>query len=456
MTNEVGADAAAGDDLPDRSLARLPGLVNTAAVVMMSSRELIRWSRLHERRAHPLPGLAISLAVGALLALWVGWRSSAGLPAASHAWLAGALVAFAVTFLRVPFQIYWRSDAPLLAQLPIEGRPLFDAALVRCVRAAAQTTVAALIGLVPIAVAGTAADAALHAGFAGALGVAAALLLPAVTVGAAALVVDGGGERALQRATALGGAPGRSSTSAAAATAPPASPAAILGALPGFAATLVFVAILLIAPALTGGGLAVPAPIVLAGLAAVSALAAVAARAGAGVMALVLRDVSALDRQRLATLEIKPPTPIEAAIAALIGDAGPAYRKDARLMRRRFPIAFALGALVFAVLVIVGLARPADPTPWLTVAIAGAAAYGLVLAGRLRRPPIELPRLSATLPLTAQARTRARLAWLLGWWMIFAGAPAVFAALRQTEPTVGLALTGAATLVMIVASVLPR
>jgi hypothetical protein len=226
--------------------------------------------------------------------------------------------------------------------------------------------------------------------------------------------------------------------------------------LPGFAATLVFVAILLVAPALTGGELAVPAPIVLAGLAAVSAVAAVAARAGAGVMALVLRDVSALDRQRLATLEIKPPTPIEAAIAALIGDAAPAYRKDARLMRRRYPIAFALGALVFVVLVIVGLARPTDPTPWLTVAVGGAAAYGLVLAGRLRRPPIELARLSSTLPLTAQARTRARLAWLLGWWTIFTAAPAVFAALRQTDPTVGLALTGAATLVMIVASVLPR
>jgi hypothetical protein len=45
---------------------------------------------------------------------------------------------------------------------------------------------------------------------------------------------------------------------------------------------------------------------------------------------------------------------------------------------------------------------------------------------------------------------------LLGWWVIFVGAPAVFAALRQTDPTVGLALTGGATLVMIVASALPR
>jgi hypothetical protein len=173
-------------------------------------------------------------------------------------------------------------------------------------------------------------------------------------------------------------------------------------------------------------------------------------------MAKVLRDVSALDRQRLATLEIKPPTAIERAIAALLGEAALPYGKDARLMRRRFPIAYALGALVFAVLIVVGLARPDDATPWLTVAIGGAAAYGVALAGRLRQPPIELARLSATLPLGAPARTRARLAWLLGWWVIFVAAPAAFAALRQTDPTIGLALAGGATLVMIVASVLPR
>jgi hypothetical protein len=213
---------------------------------------------------------------------------------------------------------------------------------------------------------------------------------------------------------------------------------------------------LIIASWTNGGAPRWSAPIVLAVIGGISALAVIAARAGAGVMALVLRDVSALDRQRLATLEVKPPTRIEATIGAMIGEAALPYRKDARLMRRRFPMAFALGALVFGVLVIVGLTRPDDPTPWLTIAIGGAAAYGLVLASRLRRPPIELPRLSATLPLTARAHARARLAWLLGWWSIFAGAPGVFAALRQTDPTIGLALTGAATILMIVAGTLPR
>jgi hypothetical protein len=237
---------------------------------------------------------------------------------------------------------------------------------------------------------------------------------------------------------------------------PPASPSAILGALPGFAATVVIVAVLVIAPWLVGGGSAVPAPIVLAAIAGTSMVAILAARAGAGIMARILRDVSALDRQRLATLEIKPPTSIERVIARLIGEAALPYAKDARLMRRRFPMAFALGALVCCVLVIVGLVRPDDPTPWLTVAIGGAATYGLVLASRLRRPPIELARLSATLPLTASARARAKLAWLLGWWTIFVAAPAMFAALRQTDPTAGIALAGATTIAIIVAGALSR
>jgi hypothetical protein len=460
---------------------------------MMTSRQLIRWSRLHERRGRVLPPLATSVAAGAALAAWVYARTSAGPSAASHAWLAGAVIGFAVAALRVPFHIYWRADAPLLAQLPIDGRPLFDAALVRCVRAAAGTLVFALIGALPLALdragpgggdgAGGIALFARHAGFGVALGLAAGLLMPAVTMAAAALVVAGGGERVLQAATALGGAPARSADArstarpvsarptdprptgasptgaspARSAAAPTAvSPSAILGALPGFAATLVIVAIALAAPWLTGARPVLAAPGVLAAIAGISIVAALAARAGSAIMARILRDVSALDRQRLATLEIRPPTAIERAIGRAIGEAALPYRKDARLMRRRFPIAFALGALVFGALIIVGWARPVDATPWLTAAIAGAAGYGLVLAARLRRPPIELARLSATLPLTASARTRARLAWLVGWWSIFVAIPGVFAALRQADPVVGLGLTAVATIAIIVAGALPR
>src|SRR4029078_11786957 len=99
----------------------------------MNSRDLIRWSLLHERRARSVPGLALPVIAGGSIAAWVWWRSSAGAVGASPAWLAGTVVAYGVSFVRVPSQVYWRADAALLAQLPIEGRPLFDAALVRCV-----------------------------------------------------------------------------------------------------------------------------------------------------------------------------------------------------------------------------------------------------------------------------------------------------------------------------------
>ncbi|HMG24192.1 MAG TPA: hypothetical protein VK607_22815, partial [Kofleriaceae bacterium] len=201
----------------------------------MTSRELIRWSGLHERRARTVPALAAPLAGGGALAAWVWWRSGGGVEAASHAWLAGALVAYAVAFMRVPFHIYWRADAALLAQLPIEDRALFDAALVRCVRAALATTLAAVIGAAPIALSAGWELAARHAAAAIALGAAAGLLLPGITVGAAALVVHGGAG-ALRAATALGGAPARAGAAAGAAGpagAPASSPSAILGALPG-------------------------------------------------------------------------------------------------------------------------------------------------------------------------------------------------------------------------------
>ena len=421
---------------------------------------LIRWAELHERRARKVPSVVAPLAGGAVLAAWVWWRSSGGVVAASHAWLAGALVAFGVAFMRVPFHIYWRSDATLLAQLPIEGRALFDAALVRCVRAAVATAVAAVIGAVPIAVVAGGELALRHAAIAVGLGAAAALLVPGVTIGAAALVVQGGGERLLRTATALGGAPARARVeSAAAASAPPASgtsPSAILGMLPGMASMLVIAAALLVAPWLYGEAGHAPAPIVLGGLAAASVVAVALARAGSAIMGRILRDVSALDRQRLATLDLRPPTLIERLIGAVIGDARLLYRKDAVMMRRRYPMAFALGGLAFIVLVIVGVVQPLDPTPWLAAVIGGAASYGLVLAVRLGRPPIELARLSATLPLSPRALVRAKLAWLAGWWAVFVAAPAVFAALRQPEPVSGLALTAAATIAIIVAGALPR
>jgi hypothetical protein len=349
--------------------------------------------------------------------------------------------------MRVPFHLYWRPDAALLAQLPIADTALFDVALVRCMRAAAATLLAVLAGAIPLAlldatrvgdatrvlaampIAGDPvprltplAFAARHAELAGVLGLAAAFLLPAVAAWAASLVATG----ALRTAATLAGAGPR-----AAAGPPGAGASATLGALPGFASAVVFVLVIIVEPWLHMGDTALDALSVLIALAVASVAAIAAMRSVAGrVMGTILRDVSALDRQRLATLEIHPPTALERAVASLIGDASLPYRKDARLMRRRYPMAFALGALSFIVLAIVGLSRPADPLPWLVATLAGAAMYAIALAGRLRRPPIELPRLTATLPIPASAVARAKLAWIVAWLVVFVAIPTSFALLR--------------------------
>jgi len=389
--------------------------------------ELVRWSRLHERRSNTARWTPLLvLVLGAALAAWVYARSTT-LTSASHAWLAGTVAAFGVAFLRVPFLVYWRPDAPLLAQLPIEGRALFDAALARCIRAAVTVTAIALLGAIPLALLDPLALAR-HAALAAALAAAAALLMPAVAVYAASLV----DRNILTAVTALGGAPVADQPASTAA--PTGQSSALLGALPGFVGTIVIVDVLLCAKWLAGDPtFRFPIVALLGGLAGASGLAILAVRATvAHRMGTILRDVSALDRQRLATLEIRPPTGIERAIGKLAGAGALAYAKDARLVRRRYPMAFALGAMIFLVLAIVGLSRPLDPTPWLIVAFASAATYAVILAGRLRRPPIELPRLTPTLPITPEAIRRAKHAWLAGWLVIFVVIPGIFAVLRVT------------------------
>ena len=414
----------------------------------MTSRELIRWSRLHERRAGGARPRLLALALGAAFAGWVYWRQTASPIAASHAWLAGTLVAFALAFLRVPFLMYWRADASLLAQLPIEGEALFDAALWRCIAAARTATAITVIGALPM-IDVAPEFAARHAALAAALGLGAALLLPAVVVWSASLVAtsqDATAARTIHLATALAtGNPVRAARPA------PIAASTTLGAVPGFAATAILVPVLIISPWLVGEPTRLPALAVLGALALASLAGIALVRAtSARVMATILRDVSALDRQRLATLEIRPATPLERAIGKLLGDGALPYDKTARLVRRRYPMAFALGALAFLVLGIVGLARPADPAPWLAATFASAAVYAVTLAGRLGRPPIELPRLAATLPIAPAANRRARRAWIVGWWTTFVVAPGLFAVLR-TDPTTGLALLGAGTLLALVA-----
>ncbi|MFT3696339.1 MAG: hypothetical protein QM831_24580 [Kofleriaceae bacterium] len=407
------------------------------------------WERLRERREGGAAARWIAPVIGgAVLAGIVYARAQSDLVSASHLWLAGTCVAFAIAFLRVPFQIYWRKDAALLAQLPLDGNVLWTSAVIRCVRAAIATFLVPVIGAIPFALANdwkvneltrtlkavpiagdpvphlTPLEFALrHVAIGGALVLVAAALIPAVTMWAASIVAQS--KSLLHIATAAGGAPAREQHKGSMDSA-----GAVLGAIPGFVSAVIFVFVIVMSPWLLNRPSSVDPITGFITLAIVSILPLLAQRAGmAARMGNILRDVSALDRQRLAFLEIHPPTAIERLVMKLIGSAALPYSKDARLMRRRYPMAFALGAMIFIVLAIIGIAQPDDPT-WLIAALIGAALYGIVLARRLGQPPIELRRLSSTLPFDAAAIRRAKIAWVIAWAAIFVIIPGVFAALR--------------------------
>ena len=65
--------------------------------------------------------------------------------------------------------------------------------------------------------------------------------------------------------------------------------------------------------------------------------------------------------------------------------------------------------------------------PYFATIVGGAAVYAAVLATRLARPPIELPRLTASLPIAHAAVTRARVAWVATWLAVYALVPAAVA-----------------------------
>jgi hypothetical protein len=352
------------------------------------------------------------LVTGAAAAAWVATAPDGS--AASTRWLWTAVALYAVAMLRVPFVLFWRADAALLARLPIEGRPLWGAAQWATGELAAQALAASSLAALPLAVlAGPDAVAVLgrHAALAVALAFAAAALVPAVAVAAGALVVSG---KADQLLAGLGGEV-------------KAPPTAWLGVLPGLASAVAVLLAIDVGGWLRGGHAEVgDAVLLLAGMSAASVVAALLARAAADrVMPAMLRDVSALDRQQLATIEL---TAAPATLRALGRQLTPGARllldKHARLLARRHPMSAVLGAVAFAILAISALASSHAAVLQVTT-LAVTFAYAMVLRGRMAQPPVELPRLRDSLPLTpgdAQAAARTYVLWWWGWFALLPGA----------------------------------
>lgn len=358
------------------------------------------------------------------------WRGERGLPGSGL--VATVLLAgFVPVMFAAPYRMFWRRDAAILARLPIPGGALWWVAIVRAARAAGIATVVVAPTLALVAWV-DAASGLRGAALAGALILATIGLVPGACLAAAWLVTAGkmdvlarsvAGEYRLESATAM-------------------------GAVPGATMAGVVVAVVYAAPWLTDGG-DLAGPIAIAIVAGGALVAGIAATIAApAVYPLAMREVAALDRQAYAHLEIHPPTRLERVVRDRLGaDARPVFDRIARLVRRRYPLVVFAGVMLAVTLLAVGGSRPAEPLPWLVGCGAGAGLLGRWLIGAVARPPVELARSTATLPVTAGAVARARRAYVGLWLGAFVVVPWLGAASLLGWPLVPvLGFVGAAAL----------
>ncbi len=251
------------------------------------------------------------------------------------------------------------------------------------------------------------------------MALAAIALVPAVCLAAAHMVATG---KASGLASAVGGGEVALPTTT------------WLGGLPATAIAGVVVAAIYAAPWIVDGvDQAGPIGLGVVGVAALAAGAwatSVAPRS----YPLAMREVAALDRQIHAHLEIHPPTMIERLVRDRLGAAAPIHDRLARLVRRRYPLVVFAGAAGGATLVIIGLARPAELVAWLGVVTAALGFLAGWLVRALTRPPLELPRLTATLPVSEQSVATARTAYVATWAVMFALVPSTIAVALSGRP----------------------
>jgi hypothetical protein len=96
-------------------------------------------------------------------------------------------------------------------------------------------------------------------------------------------------------------------------------------------------------------------------------------------------------------------------------------------LRRRYPLAVFAGALGGAILVVIGVARPTELVAWLGTVSAALGFLAGWLTRALARPPLELPRLTATLPVAPGSVSTAQTAYVATWAMLYLVAPSAIA-----------------------------
>jgi hypothetical protein len=372
----------------------------------MSPARLVRWARLDDQRRRRArrgptgwPAWLWSLLFGAALAALVA-RRAGGLGAVGDAAAGGRLLATwaAALFLAVlcgaPFRIYWRRDAAMLARLPLPGRTLFGLALWRSLAATVHALLATAPAAVVIALAAPMVGARVAALLV-ALAALAGLAGPAVALAAGAVVASDQARAALASLSGELAAPRTS----------------WLGALPALAGTGLVLLVIAVAPWVASGGDR-RGPLLLAAAALASlAAAAWAWWAAARVMPAALREVAALDRERLAHVDRSTPSLLERSWSRLMvrdHRARLVAGKDAALLRRRHPAPYFIGPVTVIGLWIAAASGGAGAQAGELSVLAALAAYAALMARRSLEAPTEIPRLLATLPLSSSSAASAK------------------------------------------------
>jgi len=348
----------------------------------------------HDRRrreATPAARLPVALAtLGGALAYEIVRRDD--LVAGSRLWLTALITTSMLAFVTTPFRLFWSPDADALARYPIPGGPLFRLGVARNLRVAVAAAAVPAIGLVGFAVLGRLDAVARHGLFLAVGWCAAALLAPAVSLAGGAMAAS---DRADAIVRSVGGE-----------FQPPRG--AYLGVLPGIAGALVVLALIADQPWLLASPDRWLPGFAIAGIAVSIAAIALADWRAAAVMPGAVRELSALNRRRLAHVDVTRLTAAERLVASLSpASLRPVLGKDFRLLRRRYPAYFlAQGAAAIGALVAATTAQGVGE--WIAAVLVALHAYSVLMVWRSMQPPIEEPTIYRSIPLTIAQRRAAK------------------------------------------------
>ena len=427
----------------------------------MNAKRLLAWGDLEAKRRRlarsgwvRLPHLAWALIIGVIAALELMRRlghfgpmlaADATLTGASKLYLVAVVGAQTAVIFGGPFRLFWRHDAAILSRLELPGHSLFQVGLVRSVRAAGRILVASLIAACAFALDPDLDIALRHLAIACSSAIIAGFLGPATTLWAGSLVASN------KLAATLNNVSGEVNI----------TPSTFLGMIPGTVGASLALFAIALAPWARGVAetTIVGAPLMLLSVATIVPVIAIvyALRSADRYMPSALREVVALDRERLAHIDLVQPTAIDrlAMRTLLAGHDGAAivFGKDARLTRRRYPIPFFIGVSGLVTLFILAATQPDDLVGWAAAVSAGVAVYGVIMARRLLTAPTEHMRFLRSLPSGPHGAMRAKRARALLWigCYIVPGAIAVVA--RAPEPvsaavTLGITVIAAAGLTL--------